>query len=107
MEHKSLPFTASLNDRLILEAYTDDRSLKSDVKSGFAMISQKVTLKGLKVLMNAKLNDGTIIEKNSTAFVQEELLVTQGWAKKTFKCDGLEEQFIIVDMRFVEFVKNP
>ena len=94
----------SFNNRLILEAYKTDRALKSTVTSGFAMVSQKILVKGLKVLIDTKLNDGTFIHKGCVAYVREEYLHTQPWAQKTLQSDAVEGDFIIVELAHVEFV---
>jgi hypothetical protein len=96
----------SLNNRLIVESYKKE-GLKSSVNNGFAMIAQKVSLKGLKVLMDSNLPDGTSIQKGSTAYIKEEILHTQQWAQKALEADTLPVPFLIVDMSFVEFVVPP
>lgn len=96
----------SLNNRLVLEAYKKE-GLKSSVQNGFAMIQQKVAVKGLTVLMDAKLGDGSIVPKGSLAFVREELLHTQAWANKTLECPTIPGAFIIVDLVNVEFITPP
>jgi len=92
----------SLNNRVIVEMYKKGE-LRATEKNGFAFVAQKLTLKGLKVLMDAKLNDGTFIRKNSIAYIKEEALHTQAWAQKGLECDAVEGQFLIVDTSFVEF----
>jgi hypothetical protein len=105
----------SLNNRLVLEPYTSDGQVKSTTGSGFAMIQQKVKLVGLKLLMAAKVDDfgqfsvdgitmPRVISKNSIAFIREEYLHTQVWAKKLLECEGIEGKFIIVDLQHVEFI---
>ena len=94
----------SLNNRFILESYKGDRSLKAKETSGFAMLSQKVNLVPLKVLINAKLTDGTIIPAGSIAFLKEEMVFTQPWGKNNMEAPGIEGKFIIVDVNFIEFV---
>lgn len=105
----------SLNNRLILEPYTSDRTVKSTVGGGFALIQQKVSLKGLKVLMDANFErlgtfsmDGIttpkMITRGSIAYIREELLFTQEWAKRLFECEGVEGKFMIVDIAHVDFI---
>jgi hypothetical protein len=48
----------SLNNRLILEAYKTDGTIKANVQNGFATIAQKVQLKGLRVLVEARIAHG-------------------------------------------------
>lgn len=96
----------SFNGRLIVEAYKKE-GLKSHVSNGFAFIEQKVSLKGLSVLIDAKLSDGTLIPKGSTAYIKEELLHTSPWAQKILQSETLPGQFIVVDIANVEFVAPP
>lgn len=98
----------SVNNRLIVESYKEDRGLKATVNSGFAMISQKVTVKGMKVLMDADLHvHGQLwgrVRKGDMAYIREEYLHSQPWAKKMFSSDAVEGDFMIVDLAMVEFV---
>jgi hypothetical protein len=95
----------SFNNRLVVESY-EKQGLQSTVSNGFAFIQQKVTVKGLKVLLDAKLTDGTLIKKGSTAYIKEEALHTQPWAQKILESDAIPVPFIIVDMSFVEFITS-
>lgn len=101
---EKLSSARSLNNRFILEAYTGDRSLKAKETSGFAMLSQKVNLVGLKVLVDTKLADGTFIRAGAKAYLKEELVFTQPWGKNNMECPDIQGKFIIVDATFVEFV---
>lgn len=94
----------SFNNNLILETYKGKRELKANVTNGFAMVAQKVSLHPLKVLVDAKLADGTLVKKGSTAFIKEELLFGQAWAKKEFDCPILSESFIIAQLSMVDFI---
>lgn len=93
----------SLNSKLIVEAYKKE-GLRANVQNGFARLDQKLTVKGLKVLMDAKLSDGTVVEKGATAYIREESLHTQQWAQKVLESDGVSQPFIIVDASNVEFI---
>jgi hypothetical protein len=96
----------SVNNKLIVEMYKKE-ALKAVEKNGFASISQKLTLKGLKVLIEAKLTDNTLVLKDSVAYVKEELLYTSAWAQKALECEAIGEPFLIVDMVHVEFIVPP
>jgi hypothetical protein len=98
--------TFSLNNRLVVESYKKE-GLKTTVNNGFAMVSQKVAVKGLTVLMDAKFEDGTFIPKGSIAYIREELLHTQAWAAKPLECAFLDTQFLIVDKQHVDFIAPP
>lgn len=109
----------SLNNRFVVEAYFTDRSLKAKETNGFALIQQKVELKGLRLLVPARIENllsttanggpltSNIIPAGSTIFIREELLHSQPWAKKILESESVEGKFIIVDMANVEFVKLP
>ena len=96
----------SINNRLIVEAYKKE-GLRSTVQNGFARIEQKSSLKGLTVLMDAKMNDGFVILKGSTVYIKEEELHTKPWAQKVLESDTLGVPFIIVDLANVEFISQP
>lgn len=96
----------SLNNRVFVEAYQKGE-LRSKEKNGFAFVDQKTTLKGLKVLLEARLNDGTMVLKNSIAYIKEESLHTQAWAQKPLECDVIGQLFIIVDAIHIEFIVPP
>lgn len=112
----------SLNNRFIVEPYVTDRGLKATERNGFAMITQKISLKGLRLLVDAQLTgfgqqstayDGISasgplrVPAGSLIYIREELLHTQIWAQKPLECDSIEGKFIIVDASNVEFVKLP
>lgn len=98
--------SSSFNGKIILEAYTHTE-VKADIRSGWATINQKTSLKGLTVLIQAILSDGTIIPSGSTAYIKEELLHTQPWAKNKLKSDTLSKEFIIVGMNEIEYIDPP
>lgn len=101
-----LSSTRSFNNRLVLEPYKKE-GLKSSISSGFAMIEQKVSLKGLRVLIDTKLADGTFIPRESVAYLREETLHTSQWANKILQVEGIQGEFIIADMTHVEFIAPP
>lgn len=102
------PSPFALNQRFIVEAYAEDRGLRADVRNGFAMVSQKVTVKGLKLLVDVDSVSNSPVtrsaRKGDLVYIREEYLVTAAWAKKRFSSDAIEGDFMIVDAQFVEFV---
>lgn len=99
------PAPRSLNGRFILESYKEDRALKSTVQNGFAMVQQKVSVKGLKVLADVQNASGQFIAyKGDIAYVREHSLQSQPWAKATFTSDAIEGEFMIVESAHIEFV---
>lgn len=104
---RNVPPAFSLNNRIVVEPYQKE-GLKTTVSNGFAMIQQKVAVKGLKVLMRATVNvQGHFareVEPGDMVYVKEELLHTQQWAQKVYQSDAVEGEFMIIDMVHVEFV---
>lgn len=105
-KENTLTSPRSFNNRLIVQAY-QKQGLQSSVSNGFAFVQQKVTVKGLTVLMDSQLSDGTFVPKGSTAYIKEELLHTAPWAQKILESDTLTTQFIIVDISNVEYITPP
>lgn len=98
----------SLNNRFILEPYKGDRALKSKNETGFAIVQQKVSVVGLRLLTDVNIftqGGAVTFLAGSIAYVKEELLFTQPWAQKVYESDAIEGKFIIVDSTYVEFVK--
>lgn len=97
----------SLNNRLILEEYKKEE-IKTVVSGGFARMQHKISLKPLKVLVDAKLADGTLVPARSIAFLKEEYLHNannRGVTLPTFQNDSVSsEPFIIVDMINVDMI---
>lgn len=95
----------SFNDMLILEPYQQGQGLKEEVRHGIAFVKQKSELFGLRVLVEAKLSDGSFVPAGSTAYISEELLSTQQWAKNLKSCKALGDQkFILVEMKYVNMI---
>lgn len=99
------PAPRSLNGRFILESYKEDRALKATVQNGFAMVSQKVSLKGLRLLADVQNAQGQYIAyKGDIAYIREHSLQSQPWAKATFTSDNIEGEFMIVEQAHIEYV---
>lgn len=95
----------SLNGRFILESYKEDRGLKATVTNGFAMVQQKVSIKGLKLLADVRGVDGQYVAyAGDTAYIRESSLQSQPWAKATFTSDGIDGEFIIADITHIEYI---
>jgi hypothetical protein len=95
--------------KLIVETYKGDRTLRTEVKNGFATISQKIKVVGLKTLANANYAVGNCyvtVNKGATVYVREELLHTQAWAKQQLESDAIEGQFMVIDPMYVEFINQ-
>ena len=99
----------SLNNRFILEPYKNDRTLKSNASTGFAIVQQKVSVVGLTLLADAEITFnglGRTFDKGSIVYIKEELLFTQPWAQKVYESDAIEGKFIIVDSTYIEFIQS-
>jgi hypothetical protein len=97
----------SFNNRLIVEKYVKEE-LRHKERNGLAFIDQKLNLKGLKVLANAYLSGGIVVQKGSIAYIKEEALHSQAWAQKSLEAPGaLNVPFLIVDMAHVELIVPP
>jgi hypothetical protein len=93
----------SQNDTLILEAYKQGQGIKTEVKSGFAFVTQKSQLIGLTVLMDAKLSDGSFVPKGTVAYIPEDHMAMP-WAKNVKTAAPLDKQeFLIVPLREIVF----
>lgn len=96
-------------NKFIVESYKKE-GLRSTERNGFAFVDQKLSLKGLKLLVDASvtINGLThIVPKDSTVYIKEEVLHTHPWAQKALQCDAIEGPFLIVEMSYVEFVAPP
>jgi hypothetical protein len=93
-------------DKLILEAYKRTE-IKSEIKSGWsAGPDQKSYLKGLKVLLDAKLSNKETILAGSIAYLKEESLHNI-LGKNKYKSDTLSGEFIVVNLNDVEYIVPP
>ena len=99
--------TYSLNNRLVLELYNKE-ALKPRMQGGIATPGQRDGLKGLKVLMDARLPEPYgRVPAGSVAYIREEILHTHDWASKPMTCDFLSSKFLVVDIAYVEFIDTP
>ena len=97
---------SSFNNKLILEAYTHTE-IRPEGNRGWITAGQKNNLKGLKVLIQAVLSDGTVVPAGSTAFIKEETLHSALFAKNKLKCDTIPGEFILATMNDVECLDPP
>ncbi len=102
----TLSSPSSFNNKLILEAYRHTE-IRPEGNKGWVQAAQKNNLKGLKVLVQATLSDGTVVPAGSMAYIREESLHTQPWSKNKLKSDTLPGEFILVTMNEVEFISPP
>ena len=98
--------SSSFNNKLILEAYKH-QEIRPEGNKGWVQASQKNNLKGLRVLIQATLSDGTVVPAGSMAYIREEFLHTSPAAKNKLKSDTLSGEFILVTMSEVEYLDPP
>jgi hypothetical protein len=98
--------TFSINNRLVVEEYIKE-GLKAKISGGIATPGQRDGLKGLRVLIEGRLNDGTRIPKNSMAYIREEILHTHAWASKPLSCATFPGKFLLAEIAHVEFIDIP
>lgn len=98
----------SVNNKIFCEPYTGGKSLKSEVKSGFATVQQKNNLVGLKVIADATITVGARtleIPKGSVVFFNEETLYVHQQYHAPIKNNVFEEPCVIADFNHVIGVK--
>lgn len=101
-----LPY--SLNNRIVVEPYAKTE-LKTTVNKGFAQISQKKNVVGLKVLVDCEVvvqggSYGWAVKAGDVAFFKEEELHTHPSVKMILNSEGIKGDFIILDAHLVQFV---
>lgn len=95
----------TLNDLLAVEPYQQGQGLQGEVKNGFAFVKQKNTLAGLKLILEARLNDGSYIPAGSTIYIKEEFLMEHPWAKQIRKSNPTgNQEFILVELKNVVMI---
>jgi len=85
----------TFNNFVMCEVYKNKNAIKTEVSGGFATIVQRKNLFGLKVLADADIGK-FVIPKGATIYIQEEVLNDSGFAKKTYKTQDSEVEFILV-----------
>lgn len=97
----------STNNKLILQPYEQGQGLKSEIRNGIAFVSQKTTLVGLKLLVEARLADGSYLPAGSVVYLDESLLCSPSskWAKDVKTCSALRDKnFIVADLSCVTLI---
>lgn len=103
------PLSYSVNNVLVVESYKGDRVKKSTVSNGFAFMEQKVSVKPVKLLVNAKITIGNeVIElpRGTLIHLKEEFLLADPIAQKLYKSPGIEEDFLLVPFHHVQLIEQ-
>lgn len=96
-------------NKLVVESYIKE-GLRSEVKNGFAHLSQKIKSKGLRLLADATIavgNQPVQIQAGSTIFIREEILHTAPWASKSQESDVFDVPFLVIDPIYVDYIIPP
>jgi hypothetical protein len=95
----------SLNGFFILKPYQQGQGIRTEIRGGLALPGQKNNLVGLELLADTRF-DGDTFKAGSTAYIQEELLMSHPWAKKVMKAEDIEGEFIVVEGRHITAVRK-
>ncbi len=99
----------TFNNKLMLKPYVYTGEIRANVSSGFATVEQKSKMIGLEVLVEAFVTIGQqniFIPQGSIAYISEETLHTNGWSKKTYTCDSIDNKFILVDFCYINMIEQ-
>lgn len=94
----------SFNRKIVCEPYVSKGAIESEIKKGMAFVKQKSKVIGLKILMEAKIDEKTTLPKGFLVYILEEVLHTQTNYQKPLTCDAIKEPFVLVDFGHVIFV---
>lgn len=93
----------SYNRKILCEPYISKGAIESEVKKGMAFVKQKSKVVGLKVLIDAQIDENIIIKKGSFVYVLEEILHNQTSYQKPLTADVINEPFVVIDFGHVVF----
>jgi len=96
------------NDKLLCHPYDrkGDGLVGDKNVTGFSRVTQKNSIKSLKLAAAARLKDGRILNKGCEIFFEEEVLMVQKWSTKVYEVEGMEERCILVDFAEAMGVKT-
>lgn len=95
----------SFNRKIVCEPYKAKAGLKSKINRGVAVVQQKTEVIGLKVLIDAKVDNELQLKTGDIIYVKEETLHTVKSYQNALECPDIKEPFVIVDFGHVDFVK--
>lgn len=97
----------STNQLLVCEPYIGSTGLKSKISSGVAIIQQKTTLIGLKVMMDFKISKHESLKKGDTVYIKEEIMMQfKDQYSRKLDCKDVDGEFILVNFAHVAFIKE-
>lgn len=93
----------SFNRKIVCEPYVSKGAIQSEVKQGMSFIKQKSAVIGMKVLMDARIDDSIEIKAGSLVYILEETLHNQAAYQKPLSSTGVKEPFVLIDFGHVVF----
>jgi hypothetical protein len=96
----------SLYNKVITKAYDNAQGIKQEIRNGIVQVSQKKKVVGLELVAGFKDQNGNAYPAGSKAYVLEDNLMSQPWAKDRRHCDAFAGEFIIVDINQVVFFET-
>jgi hypothetical protein len=93
----------SFNRKIICEPYVSKGAIESEVKKGMAFVKQKSKVVGLTILMDAHIDEKTVLKKGSSVYILEETLHNQTNYQKPLTSEAVETPFVVVDFGHVVF----
>lgn len=95
----------SINNQLIVTPYVK-KALEKEVKGGLARVAQASAHVGFKLIIDAKLLDGTFLKAGTIAYVKEHRVhtnqVLKAWEPQ--HSAAIPEPFVVIPYAEVEFL---
>jgi hypothetical protein len=96
----------SVNKKVICEPYKEPRGIKGGISSGVAFVKQKNNIYGLRVLMDAAIDDRISLKAGDVVYLTEEMLYTNKNYSNPMECKEVKEQFVIIEFNHIVFIKR-
>jgi len=98
----------SYGKNIICKPYQGKKELKSEIRGGVAMITQKSQIVGLKVLKDAKIDGGVVIKAGDTVYLKEDVVYSNKTYHEnmSFTTENIEGSYVVVDYNSVLFVEH-
>lgn len=93
--------------KLIVESFKERAGPQAVTKHGFATVKQRSSLIPLKVLLDSRVNEFTVIPAGSLVHVKEKELSTLPWGTTVYESNAIGQPFIILTINDIEFITDP
>lgn len=90
----------ALNNLFLLEPYKQGQGMTPEIRGGLSMPGQKSKLVALKLKTKTRVGELSF-KAGDVAYVPEDALMTQAWAKQVKNAEGIEGEFIVVQSQHV------